>query len=137
MEKTRLGISVGLLGAILCFATGFGGITPAVIIAGYILLREDNAWLKTLAVRALTFLLIYNVGIVIVDLLPDVLNALATLVNGFGGTFSYRPVSGIFNTIIDIMGIAKNLLFIALGIKALSNSTVKLPVSDGIVSKNL
>lgn len=46
MKKTKLGISVGLLGAMLFFSCYFGGYTIAIIIAGYVLLFEENAWLK-------------------------------------------------------------------------------------------
>ena len=53
MEKTKLGISVGLIGACICFTALFGGITPAVLLVGYVFLREDNAWPRGLPVPPL------------------------------------------------------------------------------------
>ena len=42
MQKTRLGISVGLLGAGVCFLGLVGGYLVTAILAGYILLFEEN-----------------------------------------------------------------------------------------------
>ena len=44
MNKIKLGVSAGLAGAILYFL-GAISIIPAVILAGYILLKEENDWL--------------------------------------------------------------------------------------------
>lgn len=45
MEKSKLGISIGLLGALVYFM-GLLNTTALIIIAGYILLFEQNGWLK-------------------------------------------------------------------------------------------
>lgn len=50
MQKTRMGISVGLMGAATYLCGLFGGLMVTVVIAGYILLFEENAWLKRAAV---------------------------------------------------------------------------------------
>ena len=44
--KSNLGISVGLLGAVAYFAGLFGGYVPLLVVVGYILLREQNYWLR-------------------------------------------------------------------------------------------
>lgn len=50
--KTKLGISVGLLGTMVYFAALFGGYTPVILLAGYVLLFEENEWLKKAAIKA-------------------------------------------------------------------------------------
>ena len=52
MQKTRLGITVGLMGALTYFIALFGGYLAMIIVAGYILLFESNEWLKKAAVKA-------------------------------------------------------------------------------------
>lgn len=52
MQKTKLGITVGALGAITFFAGFFGGYLAAIVLAGYALLFEENAWLKRSVVKA-------------------------------------------------------------------------------------
>ena len=51
MQKTRLGISVGLLGAAIYFMGLFSGYLLAVLLAGYVLLFEENSWLRKNAVK--------------------------------------------------------------------------------------
>ena len=63
----KLGISVGLLGAGLYFV-GIINILPVVVIAGYILLFEDNAWLKRTAVKAVAVVCFFTILSVIVGL---------------------------------------------------------------------
>ncbi|SDN56059.1 hypothetical protein [Acetanaerobacterium elongatum] len=45
MQKAKLGITVGLLGATIYLMALMGSI-PLIIIAGYVLLFEENEWLK-------------------------------------------------------------------------------------------
>ena len=53
MQKTRLGISVGLMGFITYFGCCFGGYIAAILLFGYILLVENNQWLRKTAVKAM------------------------------------------------------------------------------------
>ena len=48
MQKTKIGISVGVMGAVMYFASLFGGYIPMLLLAGYIFLREENIWLSRL-----------------------------------------------------------------------------------------
>ena len=42
MQKARLGVSVGLLGSAMYLISLFSGFLPAVVLAGYVLLCEQN-----------------------------------------------------------------------------------------------
>ncbi len=46
MQKTKLGVSVALMGAALYFLGLFSGYVALIILAGYVLLMEENVWLK-------------------------------------------------------------------------------------------
>ena len=50
--KTKLGISVGILAA-ATYLAALIGITPLLLVAGYILIVEENDFLKKTAVKAL------------------------------------------------------------------------------------
>ena len=52
MEKSKLGISVGLLAALLYFLGLLSGYLVTVLVAGYILVAESNLWLRKSAVKA-------------------------------------------------------------------------------------
>ena len=130
MEKTKLGVSVAAFGAFIFMAAGVGGFVPAVLLAGYVLLMESNDWLRKTAVKALATLAFVNFIIVLVGLVPDALGAIYTITNvriGF--------LSDLFNGVVRILGILKDLAFLGLAFKALNQGTVKIPVVDGIVEK--
>lgn len=59
MQKTKLGISAGLLGAVLYFMGIFSGYLLVVLLAAYVLVYEENGWLKQSAVRAVAILLVF------------------------------------------------------------------------------
>ena len=130
MEKTRLGVSVAAFGAFTFVAAGVAGFVPAVLLAGYVLLMESNEWLKKTAVKALATLAFFNFVILLVGLVPDALSAFYTITNvriGF--------LSDLFNGIVRILGIVKDLAFLGLAYKALNQGTVKIPVVDSLVEK--
>ncbi len=52
MQKTKIGISVGVMGAVMYFASLFGGYIPMLLLAGYIFLKEENIWLRKAAFNA-------------------------------------------------------------------------------------
>lgn len=60
MEKTKLGVSVGIFGAFLYVAALFGGYIAITLLAGYVLLMESNEWLKKTAVKAVATLACFS-----------------------------------------------------------------------------
>ena len=50
MLKTKLGVSIALVGAAMYFL-GAISFTPAVLLAGAMLIMEDNAWVKRQAAK--------------------------------------------------------------------------------------
>lgn len=135
MQKTKLGISVGLLGAALFFVCFFGGCTAAVILAGYILLFEENAWLKRSAVKGVALMFGFMVLSALIALIPNFMTLIDNFASIFGGHFYINFVSGIINVINTVVSIIQKLLFIALGFKALHQGTIKVPVVDSLLDK--
>ena len=95
MQKTKLGISVELLGASICLTALFGGLTPTILLAGYVLLMEKDEWLRRCAVKALAVLLMIAFGITVVGLIPDLLSWISSIVRVFKGNFDYSFISSI------------------------------------------
>lgn len=138
MEKSNLGISVGLLGAFLCFASLGGGYIPAVIIAGYILLKENNAWLRTLAVRVLALMILVTAIVTVIDLIPDLWGWIGQWARLFEAEdFPSSKLNQLFNIVTSFVYIAKDVMLLILGFLAFKGSTVKLPVVDSTVSKSI
>lgn len=135
MQKTKLGITVGLLGAAVYFASLFGGYTPVLLIAGYVLLFEENEWLKKTCVKAVSLMIVIAVVRLTIGLVPDILGCISSFLSIFNVYFSLSIVSSIFSVIIKIINIMENVLFLILGIKALNQGTITIPVVDKLINK--
>ncbi len=136
MQKTKLGISVGLLGAIIYFASAFGGgYLVALLLCGYVLLFEDNPWLRKTSVKAVLLLIIFSLISVVLGLIPDIWQTITNLLTAFNKYPSSTFMSGINSAISSAITIIKSVLFIILGLKALNQGAIKLLIIDKIIDK--
>ncbi|SDA57456.1 hypothetical protein SAMN02910275_01326 [Butyrivibrio sp. INlla18] len=135
MEKTKLGISVGLFGALVFAAALFGGYMSSIIILGYVLLFESNEWLKKSAVKAVAALVAFSFVTAVIGLVPDAINWVANVINTFGGNVRFEFINDVFSDIKGVISILKDLVFLGLIYKALNQGTIKLPVVDDLINK--
>lgn len=135
MEKTKLGISVELLGVIVFAAALFGGYFPLLLAAGYILLREENEWLRKSAVQAVTTSIVFSFLIYTVGLIPDALDWFRSLINIFGTSFYFSVVNGIINAVTSALSIIREVLFLLMILKAFKQESIQVPVVDKIIEK--
>ena len=135
--KAKLGISVGLLGAIVCLAALFAGTTPTILLVGYVLLCEENEWLKKYAVKAFVVYLTITAAIVAVGLIPDALAWIASVLRVFDGEFDYSFISRIVSVITGALDFIRTALLLLLGVKALNQGNVSIPVVDDIIAKHM
>lgn len=135
MQKTKLGITVGALGAITFFAGFFGGYLAAIVLAGYALLFEENAWLKRSVVKAVVLMVFFSVNVAIINVIPDLLEFVGNIASVFNGNFSIIKVNQIVNVLVSGLNLAEKVLFLGLGVKALSQGTIVIPFIDKKVSK--
>ena len=90
MQKTKLGISVGLLGAAVYFTALFGGYLPLIVLAGYILLFEENPWLKKSAVKSAVIVFSFALLSALIGFIPNAIDLINDVFNVFKGHFSHR-----------------------------------------------
>lgn len=133
--KSKMGVSVGLLGALACFAAYFGSYIAVIIVAGYVLLFEESEWLKKTAVKAIALMIFVDFLLALINLVPDLLGWIQNLVNLFKGEFSYTAVSRFISIFTRAISICEKVLFLLMGVKALSQGTVRIPVVDKLVDK--
>ena len=136
MQKTKLGLSVGLLGGIIYFASAFGGgYLVALLLCGYVLLVEDNPWLRKTSVKAVLLLNLFSLISFVLSLIPDIWQTITNLLMAFNKYPSSTFISGISSTISSAITIVKSVLFVILGLKSLNQGVIKLPVIDKIIDK--
>ncbi|MBP3567770.1 MAG: hypothetical protein J6K04_01260 [Lachnospiraceae bacterium] len=135
--KTKLGISVTML-AVTAYLLGlFSGYLALVLVAGYVLLCETDEWLKKSVVKALVVCLAFSLVSALIGFIPNAISLVDDLLNIFGGNFSIGFISRIVVFINTVLSVLQKLLMLGLAAMAASNKTIKLPVIDDILDKNM
>lgn len=130
---------MGLLGATLYFVALFSGFYSgylvSVLLAGYVLLFEDNKWLKKAAVKAVSVMVLFSFASTTINLIPSAMNLIDSIVSIFGVRFYIAFIANLVNAILTALDILEALLFLRLGVKALNQGTVAVPVVDRLLDK--
>lgn len=135
--KSNLGISVGLMGAATYFLGLFGGWIPAVMIAGYVLLFESNEWLRLSVIKAVAICVFFSIVSVIIGLIPSAINLVDNIFSIFNGYFSVDILSKFVALADSILLIAKTLLLLMLGFRALHQGTIGFAMIDRLILKHM
>lgn len=135
MQKTKLGISVGFLGAAIYFLGLFSGYLVVALLVGYVLLFEQNEWLRKCAVKAITLMLVISFVVTVINLIPNSISFVNSVFSILGGSFSIGFITSIINAIVSAIGIIEKLLFLGLGLTALNMGTIAIPAVDKLVNK--
>ena len=134
MKKTKLGITVVALGAITYFAGLFSGYMVAIILTGYVLLFEENAWLRKSAVKAVVLMACFSAAFAVLNLIPDAVSFIGNIAAVFNGGFVLTKLNQIITVFTSGLSILEKVLFLGLGIKALKQDTIAIPFIDSLVS---
>lgn len=137
MEKTKLGISVGLLGAALFFGALCGGYVFLLVLAGYVLLFEANEWLKKAAVKAVVLSFAFSVFSSALGLIPSLFRWLSDFLELINLNISFSFIINIVNLLTSAIYIVEVICFLALGLKALKMETVAISSVDEMVAKHM
>lgn len=135
MQKTKLGISVGLLGAAIYFTSLFSGYLVPVILTGYVLLFEENNWLRKNAVKAVSLMVFFSLIFVVINLIPNAISFIDYIASMFGGNVYIAFISNLVNAVTSAIDIIEKVLFIGLGLKALNQGSISVPVADKLINK--
>lgn len=134
MLKTKLGISIALVGAAMYFL-GAISFTPAVLLAGYVLIVEENEWLKRQAAKMIGVVVVFGVLSIAVGWIDDVVYMLGIIVRWFSRD-TYLSVPANLTTLCQyIITLAKEVFLLMMGFMALGMKNVKLGVVDKQLDK--
>lgn len=134
MQKTKLGLSVGLLTSLLFFS-GLMSNLIVFLVAGYILLVEENEWLRKAAVKAMVIVALFAVAQGMIGVLGDLFLAVSSITRElpFIG-FKVEIPLGLDNSLSYLLRAAESIVLILSGYKALSQGTMKLKIADDLVN---
>lgn len=136
MQKAKCGISVGLLGAAIYFM-GLVNTIPLILLAGYVLLVEQNEWLRKTAVKAVVLVLA-------AALVPAVLGLVGYVFDLVNAVFGWVHLNLHLGFPFDLDQIIKNVVWfvrdamlLLCGFSALSQGSIKAGPIDKLVDKHL
>lgn len=135
MQKTKLGISAGLLSAAIYFIGLLGGFLVTVVLTGYVLLFEENEWLKKNAVKAVVLMVCFSLASAVIYLIPSAMSFLDNAFSIFGGFFRITFLTSLVNMVTIALDALEKILFIGLGLKALNQGSITLPIIDKLIDK--
>lgn len=92
MVKSKLGVSCGILAALLSFSGAFGWNVVFTLIAGYIFLFENDQWLKSYTAKVTKIFVVYNIVTLAISLIRTCLSVLIDM-----DIFSNKLVNGMYN----------------------------------------
>ena len=137
MQKTKLGLSIGFIGAILCCAGMFMGYTATLLLAGYVILMEEDVWLKAIAVKVVSIMTVFSLIIAALSIIPDAIGLLNYFVALFGGSFSVLILTNLTYLLQQIASLAETVVFLVLALKALKLDTISVPVVDNLIIQHM
>ena len=135
MEKTKLGISVGMLGAAVYFSAALFGYLALLVVGGYILFVEKKEWLKKCVIKAVVLMLLYSLITTVIGLIPQLISLSGGEETLFGSYYLYLAGAyQIVSVVLVVLNFVRIGFFIALGIKALSEKTINIPLIDNFIN---
>lgn len=135
MKKSNLGVSVGFIGALAYLAAFLNSFVGLLLIVGYVLLREENIWLRKNALKALVLYIGFLLLSVVVRLIPNFFGLLNTFLSIFRFNFVSIVFTGIFATLTKLLTYGAKLLYLALGVMALTQRTIAFAPLDKFIDK--
>ena len=135
MEKTKLGISVGMLGAAVYFSAALFGYLALLVVGGYILFVEKKEWLKKCVIKAVVLMFLYSLITTVIGLIPQLISLSGGEETLFGSYYLYLAGAyQIVSVVLVVLNFVRIGFFIALGIKALSEKTINIPLIDNFIN---
>ena len=137
MQKTKLGISVELLAALLYFI-GLINLTGLLLATGYVLICEKDQWLRRSAVTAVVLSLAFALIGQVIGFGSDLFGLFNSLLSNF--PFVHFKISyplNIDSFIGYAAGLLQRALFVVLGVMALKHKGFQIPGIGGLLNKHM
>jgi len=136
MEKTKLGISVGLYAAITFLVSLFSGYLGLILLVGYALYAESDLWLKKTVVKAFLITVAFSVINYVIGFIPDILGFVESLVGLFSPYFRVPVVHSLLNALSTAIRILEKVVFLLAAIISLKKGKLSLGPVDKLIDKH-
>lgn len=136
LQKTKLGISVGMLGAAMYFL-GLINFLALLLVVGYVLLFESDEWLKKTAIKAAAIVIAFALLSMIISLGNDIFAVINGILSWYSPSLHVSwPMS--LNTIAGgVLSGLEIIVLVVLGFKAFRQEDLKVSAIDKVIDKNM
>lgn len=134
MLKSKLGISIALVGAAMYFL-GAVSFIPAMLLAGYVLIAEQNEWLRRQAAKMIGVVIVFGLLSIAVGWLDDAASVLNIIVGWFDDDVYIRIPANLTSLCQYVISLAREIFLLVMGFMALGMKGVKLGVVDKQLDK--
>ena len=128
MEKTKMGLSVNVVAALAYLLCFFGGYTVALLFLGYVVLCENNDWLRKNVVTALLVMVGFSILNTAIGLIPDLINLVSSLLRIFSLHFYPEIPEAIFSFFSNIIYFVRLAVFAMLAVLAYKKKSVEVKI---------
>jgi hypothetical protein len=134
--KSKLGLSVGLIAATAYLTGLFSGYIPLLLILGYVLIAEQNRYLKVSVVKALIISLIFSALQLIIGFIPDLFGLVASGANIFEKSFTFYKLTSVTSFLSNIVSIAEIVILFILAVMALKQKSLSIGIIDNLIKRH-
>lgn len=134
--KTKIGISAGIVAAGAYFIGLLGGWVPVLLIAGYVLIKEENQWLRMSVIKAVVVCAFFAIISTFISFIPDLMAFMGSVFGLFNQGFHAPAVSNTVSILNVALTIFEKVLLLMMGFAALNQGNVKFGVADSLVAKH-
>ncbi len=132
MEKTKLGLPVALMAVLMVLGGWLGGYVVAIVMAGYILLAEEDKFLKSVAVKTIVLMLAFSIASIAINFIPNVIAVIESFISIFTIYFNIDIIHRIFNFFDSVLYVLKVVVFVLFALASYNKKAVKLPFVDNL-----
>lgn len=137
MQKTKLGISVGFLGAILYFIGLFGGLWVTIAAVAYVWIREEDLWIKRTAAKVLSMTFLFPIILLVLGFIPDLIYLCRDMLAVLDISINLDVITKMEAVTANFFNIVKYVFFILLAVFAYFQKTLRLPLIDYTIEKHI
>jgi len=133
MERTKLGVSIPVMGALTFVVFLAGGYVAGLLLLGYILLCEENTDLKKTAVTALLITVGLSLVSILISFLPDVVDVFESFLSMFGVYLGGGFIDTFFNFLYRIFNVVKTAVLVVFAALTMMGKPVRLSFIDKLI----
>ncbi len=137
MKKTKLGISVAMLGMLVCLLAGFGGYVILGITLGYVLLVEDNLWLRRNTLKICLLVLLAGFLRAMVGIVPDIISFINEVLNIFKGYLHFSKLNEVISVLQSGISLLEKIIVVLMAVKSINQGTVRIKFIDNMLDKHI